>query len=315
MQTDFVHLHVHTEYSLADGLVRVKPLVQRVANAGMPAVAVTDQCNLFAMVKFYSASIAQGVKPIIGVELWVRDEADVNRPSRLVLLVQSDQGYRNLSRLVSRTYLEGQHRGVPMLRKQWLQGCSEGLIALSGGREGDVGRALLAARRADAERLVAGWRELFPERLYLELQRTSRDREDAYLGEAVELALKTNVPVVASNDVRFLSKEDFGAHEARVCIQEGRTLDDPHRPRRYSEEQYLKTPEQMSELFSDVPEALQNSVEIARRCNLGLGLGKEFPPEFPVDEGVSLNEFAGARVALRTGEKVERLAGPGGRGP
>ncbi len=291
MGAAFVHLHLHTEYSLVDGLVRIKPLAQRVAEAGMPAVAVTDQSNLFAMVKFYRAAMAAGVKPIIGVDIRLENPDEPNQPARMVLLCRDNDGYRNLTRLVSRSYLEGQQRGVPVLRPEWLEGASDGLIALSGGPAGDVGRALLAGNRELARRQLELWRRLFPDSYYLELQRTGREGEEEYLHAAVELAIAHDVPVVASNDVVFLDREDFEAHEARVCIHDGRTLNDPRRPRHYSEQQYLRTPEEMAELFADLPEALENSVEIARRCNVDITLGRNFLPDSPVPSGRSIEEY------------------------
>jgi len=287
----FVHLRVHTEYSLVDGLVRVKPLVKAAAAAGMPAVAVTDQSNLFAMVKFYKAAQGEGVKPIIGADLWIAGTQDGAPPTRLTLLCKDAEGYRNLSELISRSYIEGQHRGVPMLERDWLSGRVQGLIALSGGREGDVGQALLADNRDLAAQQITDWLRLFGDNYYLELTRTGREGEEGYLHAAVALAGMMNVPVVATNDVRFLKPTDFEAHETRVCIHDSRTLDDPRRPKRYSEQQYLKTPEEMAELFADVPEALENSVEIARRCNLTLTLGKYFLPDFPVPVGMTMDEF------------------------
>ncbi|MDV3238617.1 MAG: DNA polymerase III subunit alpha [Gammaproteobacteria bacterium] len=291
MPVPFVHLHLHTEYSLVDGIVRVKPLVKAVAAAGMPACAVTDQSNLFALVKFYKAAIGAGIKPIIGADVWVHNAQDPNQPGRLVLLCQDRAGYLNLNELISRSYIDGQHRGVPVVQKDWLREHSAGLIALSGGRAGDVGLALLAGNTALAEELLDDWLALFPDRYYLELQRTGREREEDYLHAAVELAARRDVPVVATNDVHFLAPEDFEAHEARVCIHDGRTLDDPRRPRRHSEQQYLKTPEEMAELFADIPEALENTVEIARRCNLELTLGRNYLPDFPVPAGLTMDEF------------------------
>ncbi len=290
MANTFVHLHLHSEYSLIDGLVRVKPLVSRVADAGMPAVAVTDQCNLFALVKFYRAAIAAGVKPIVGVDLRLQD-ITLARPARLVLLCQDHQGYLNLTRLISMAYLRGQSQGAPYIQREWLHGHSGGLIALSGGHEGDVGQALLAGKGELAARYLSEWEQLFPGRYYLQLQRTGRVPEEDYLHAVVELAMKSGAPVVASNDVRFLRREDFEAHEARVCIHDGRTLHDPRRPRLYSDQQYLRTPEEMSALFEDIPEALENTVEIARRCNLELTLGENVLPEFPVPEGMTTTRY------------------------
>ncbi|HHJ12890.1 MAG TPA: DNA polymerase III subunit alpha [Gammaproteobacteria bacterium] len=300
MNPGFVHLHLHTEYSLVDGTVRIKPLVQAVADAGMPAVAVTDQSNLFAMVKFYRAALAAGVKPIIGVDIRVRNPEQPLQPWRLVLLCKNRTGYRHLTELVSRSYLEGQHQSVPMVDAAWFEGATEGLIALSGGREGDVGEALLAGKRTLAAERLARWLALFPDRFYLELQRTGRPGEEDYLHAAVALAAESGTPVVATNDVCYLAPEDYEAHEVRVCIHEGRTLDDQRRVRRHSDQQYLRSPEQMQALFADIPEALENTVEIARRCSLELELGKNYLPEFPVPDGMSMDEFfrAEARAGL-----------------
>jgi DNA polymerase-3 subunit alpha len=242
MNLPFVHLRLHTEYSMVDGLVRIRPLVQAAREAGMPAVAVTDQNNVFAMIKFYRAAQVAGVKPIIGAGVFLADLAENNRASRLTFLCQNELGYRNLSRLLSRAYSEGQDQGVPRLQWDWLQDQSDGLIILSGGREGNVGQALLAGNDAQGRRLLERWQTLFPSRYYLELHRTGREDEEEYLHAAIKLALACDTPVVATNDVRFLSPQDFEAHEARVCIHEGRTLDDPRRTRRYSEQQYLRTP-------------------------------------------------------------------------
>jgi len=291
MTRRFVHLHLHSEYSLVDSLIRIKPLVKQVAASGMPAVAMTDQSNLFAMVKFYRAALSAGIKPIIGVEVWISNDTGSDRPYRMVLLCKDRTGYLNLSQLVSRSYLEGQHRGIPMIERDWFKGHSDGLIALSGGREGDVGMLLLAGKVNEAQERAAAWVELFPDSYYLELQRTGRPNEAEYIQQAVDLALAMQLPVVATNDVRFAHEADFEAHEARVCIQDGRTLDDKRRPRLYSAQQYLRSPEQMIELFGDLPEAIDNSVEIAKRCNLQLSLGKNFLPDFPVPEGMNVNSY------------------------
>ncbi len=285
----FVHLRVHTEFSLIDSLVRIKPLVERVAELGMPAVAVTDQCNFYGLVKFYKAAVASGVKPLFGADLLVREGDEA--PTLISLLAADNTGYRNLTRLISRAYLEGQHLGIPQVERAWLAEASDGLIALSAGRQGDVGHALVAGRREQAAEQLAFWMNLYPDRFYLELQRTGRDNEDAYLHATVELAAASGCPVVATNDVRFLAADEFEAHEVRVCIHEGRTLDDPRRSRNYSEQQYLRSPEEMQELFSDIPEALENTVEIARRCNVTLELGKAFLPDYPVPAGLTMEEY------------------------
>jgi len=308
MTQSFVHLHVHSEFSLVDGVARIKPLVGAVAEAGMPAIALTDQSNMFALVRFYRAAMGAGLKPICGVDLLVRDHEEPNQPHRLVLLVQSNTGYRRLTELVSRSYREGQHLGRPMVNPEWLtpETC-EGLIALSGARDGDVGRALLAGRAALAEARLMRWREIFGDRYYLQLVRTGREAEENCLHASVALAAKCAVPVVATNEVCFLSPKEFPAHEVRVCINDGRTLDDPRRPRNYSEQQFLRSPEQMLELFSDIPEALQNTVEIAKRCNLELTLGKNFLPDYPVPEGMGIGDFLAEQSRKGLEWRLERI--------
>ncbi len=291
MSNEFVHLRLHSEYSLVDGLVRIKPLTKKVAEIGMPAVALTDFNNFFGLVKFYKAAQAVGVKPILGADLLVLDEDGEGNPTQLVLLVADEQGYKNLTRLISKAYQAGQRQGIPYIRRSWLAEFSAGLIALSGGRYGEIGMALVSGRQTDAEQLLIEFMGLFPDRFYLELQRTGRPDEESYLHAAVELAGQLNCPVVATNDVRFIDAGEFEAHEARVCIHEGRALDDPRRERRYSEHQYLRTPDEMAELFSDIPEALQNTVEIAKRCSLDLRLGEYFLPDYPIPDGMTINEF------------------------
>jgi len=281
----FIHLRVHTEFSLVDGLVRVKPLMQTLAAGDMPAIALTDQSNLFAMVKFTRAALGNGIKPIIGVDALVRYGDDQEAPFQMVLLAQNKTGYLNLSKLISKSYLEGQHRGVPIIQTEWIEQHAEGLIALSGGRQGDIGRALLAGQNELAQQRLTHWASCFKDRFYIELQRTGRDNEEAYITEAVELAIAQDIPVVATNDVHFLTAGEFDAHEARVCIHDGRTLDDPRRSKNYTEQQYLRSSEEMLALFSDIPEALANTVEIAKRCNLEIQLGKSFLPQFPIPEG------------------------------
>ena len=293
----FVHLHLHTEYSLVDSTVRIPALMERCVAMGMPAVALTDQNNLFGLVKFYRKAIAAGIKPVIGLDLRVMNEEEPNRPYTLLLLCQNNAGYRNLSQIVTRSYLEGQVRGLPMARREWLnpQSC-EGLIALSGGLHGDIGHALHGGHRKKARHLLQGWQATFPDRFYIELIRTGRAGEEDCVRSSVALASKTQVPVVASNDVRFVSQDDFNAHEARVCIHDGRGLADADRPRLYSESQYLRSPVEMAELFADVPEALENTVEIARRCNLDLKLGSSFLPAFPVPGGQDEGDFLEAEA-------------------
>ncbi|MDH4260598.1 MAG: DNA polymerase III subunit alpha, partial [Gammaproteobacteria bacterium] len=305
----FVHLRLHTEYSLVDGIVRVPRLMRAVAETGMPAVGMSDQSNLFAMVKFYREAQRHGIKPIIGVDVWLGDEGDRTEPVRLTLFAQGLAGYRNLTRLVSRSYLEGQGRGRPLLERAWLDAeTTSGLIALSGAGEGDVGRALAGGRVEEARALLAGWLALFGDRYYLEVQRTSRPGEDEHVAAVLALAGELPVPIVATNDVRFLERDEFEAHEARVCIHDGARLDDPARPRRYSAEQYLKSPAEMSALFADLPEALANSVEIARRCSLALTLGRSFLPAFEVPHGSTVTEYLRVLAEQGLGMRLAALA-------
>lgn len=291
MNPRFIHLRLHTEYSLVDGVVRIKPLMKTASEQNMPAIALTDQSNLFAMVKFYRAAMAAGIKPIIGVDIWVRPAVETEQPCRMVLLCQNNEGYLNVTQLISRAYLDGQHGGIPMVEVDWLRELNQGIIALSGGREGDVGRALLSGNQMQAQELLKAWQGIFPDAFYLELQRTGREGEEEYLHAAVSLALATNTPVVATNDVRFLKQDEFDSHEVRVCIHDGRTLDDPRRHKLYSDQQYLRTEEEMCELFADIPEALENTVEIARRCSLEVRLGESFLPNFPIPEGDTIESY------------------------
>jgi DNA polymerase-3 subunit alpha len=287
----FVHLRVHTEFSLADGIVRTDDLVKTAVRHGMPAVAVTDLANLFGVVKFYQAACAAGVKPIVGADVWLENPADPHKPQRLVLLCQNTEGYRRLCRLLTRAYVEGQQSGRPCIAKSWLEAPMSGLIALSGAHEGDIGQALLSGNAAQADELAHAWQQWFPGCFYLELQRTGQPFQEDYNHAAVDLARRLSLPVVATNHVVFLRPDDFDAHEARVCIQDGRVLNDTRRPRRYTPQQYFRRGEEMAELFQDIPEAIDNTVEIARRCNLRLELGKYYLPAYPVPEGMTIDEL------------------------
>ena len=291
MTTGFVHLHLHTEYSIVDSVVRVGPLMQQAAEAGMPAVALTDQNNLFALVKFYRAAFQAGIKPIVGADVWV-DGAATEPLSRLILLCRTNEGYRNLCRVLTRAYIDGQHHGQPVISREWLAGdAAAGLLALSGGREGSVGRLLDAGQAAAARAELDAWQALFGGEFYLELQRVGRPGDEDYVRSAVELAAAAGCPVVATNAVRFLRRDDFEAHEARVCIHQGRMLDDKSRPRDYTDQQYLRSPEEMRLLFADLPEALANTVEIARRCTVELKLGDSHLPEYEVPDGYNVDTF------------------------
>lgn len=286
----FVHLRLHCEYSLVDGLIKVDRLAQRAAEFGMPAVALTDHANLFALIKFYRACQGAGVKPVVGCDVWVESALARSDPTRMVLLVQNEAGYRNLIRLVSRACTET--RGSrSLIRREWLSNAHEGLIALCGGPHGEIGTALQAGNSDAARELLEHWMQIFPERFYLEVMRTGRAGEEDHLHQAVALAEEFACPVVATNDVCFLDADDFEAHETRVCIHEGRRLDDPRRARRHSPEQYLKSGEEMQLLFADLPEALENSSEIAKRCSLELTFDRYFLPQYPAPDGKSLEDL------------------------
>lgn len=309
MSAKFIHLNLHTEYSISDSIVRIDQLMQASSKQNMPAVAFTDQSNLFALVKFYKMALAFGIKPIIGADIWLENTKDERKPFKILLLAKNQKGYQNILKLVSLSFIEGQHLGIPIVKKIWLQDLAEGLIVLSGGKDGDIGRALLANDLKQAEQLLKFWQQIFPEHYYLELQRTGREHEEEYLEKALDLAAKLSCPVVATNAVRFLNREDFEAHEARVCIHSGYVLNDSNRPRAYNEHQYFRSQEEMAELFSDIPESLINSVEIAKRCSVELVFDKTFLPIFPTPSNTTSEAYfiaqAHAGLKKRCFEKNE----------
>src|SRR5579883_2994986 len=267
---------------------------------------------MFGRAKCWRGALARGVKPVIGVDLLVREPGERQQPSRLTLICQNQTGYHNATRLVSRAYLEGQQRGVPLIERGWLTAESlDGLIALSCATEGDVGRALVNGREQDAARALDDWLALLPDRYYIELQRLGRADEESYIAAAVNLAGRRGVPVVATNDVRFLKQSDFESHEARVCIHDGTLLADASRVRRYTPQQYLRSPEEMARLFADIPEALANSVEIARRASLTLKLGQPRLPPYPVPGGMSTEDFLRQEAESGLEKRLrERAAAP-----
>ena len=286
----FIHLRVHSDFSMCDGLSKVKPIVAKAIDFKMPALALTDQTNLCGLVKFYHATHGAGIKPIIGCDFWVQSEELEDELFRIVILSTSNKGYKNLTELISKAYLRGHIQGRAILDKEWLIEHAEGLILLSGGREGDIGKALLKGNAELVEQMVDFYQQYFPNCFYLELIRTGRQDEENYLHLAVELAYQKQLPVVATNEVVFLAEEDFEAHEIRVAIHDGFTLDDKRRPKRYSAQQYLRSEQEMCELFADIPEALENSVEIAKRCNVTVTLGEYVLPDFPT-EGLSIEDY------------------------
>ena len=297
----FVHLRLHSEYSVVDGTLRIDDAAAAARADGQPALAITDLDNLFGAVKFYQACRRRGVKPIIGADVWMEPTAlaastlgaaAVDRsPSRLTLLVQDLRGYHHLCELLARAWTGNTQRTLAHLKWDWLAELGDGLIALSGADLGAVGAALLAGDGERARALAARLAELFARRFYLELQRAGQPQHEAHVRAAVALAAELGVPVVATHPIQFLARDDFEAHEARVCIAEGETLANPRRVRRFTPEQYFKSAEQMRELFADIPTALANTLEIARRCNLQLMLGRPRLPDFPTPQGMPLGAY------------------------
>ncbi|TVQ28449.1 MAG: DNA polymerase III subunit alpha [Wenzhouxiangella sp.] len=301
----FVHLRLHTEYSLEDGMVRIGALVDRAAELGMPAVAVTDWHNLFGLVKFYRAAMARGIKPIAGADIRVSDPDHPDQAGVITLLVQDRIGYLNLCRILSRSFLEGRYRGQPRVHPAWLQDQTAGLIALVG-RSSNVGQALSNGRRNLAQSRCNEWLKRFPGRLYLALERLGRDGEAVLESGLLELALATDTPVVACNDVRFLHQDDYFAHEARVCIHQSRLLDDKRRSREFVDQQYLKSSEEMHATFADIPVAVENAWHLAQRCNLELTLGNYALPAFPVPEGETEDDFLRKQAAEGLDQRLQR---------
>lgn len=280
----FIHLNIHSDYSMIDGLAKTGPLVKKVASMNMPAMAITDFTNLCGLVKFYGSAHGAGVKPIVGADFLMESELLGDELASLTILARNNTGYQNLTLLISEAYQNGYGAQGPTIQRDWLVNHKEGLIILSGGRKGDVGKFLLRGNSVLVDQALEFWQTHFPDSFYLELIRTGRQDEESYLHAAVQLATEKSLPVVATNDVRFISSEDFDAHEIRVAIHDGYTLADPKRPKLYSPQQYLRSEDEMCELFADIPEALQNSVEIAKRCNVTIRLGEYFLPQFPTGD-------------------------------
>jgi len=292
----FIHLRCHSEYSIVDGIVRIDDYVKHAADDRMPALALADLNNLFGAIKFYKAARGKGVKPIIGCDIWLENSVNREQPSRALLLCQSHAGYLLLCQLLSRAYLSNQYRGRAEFKREWFAECgTNGLIMLSGAMAGDVGQACVQGNLAAATRLANDWKDLFPDRFYLEIQRIAvgaqKTAEEQYIQQVRAIAAQLELPVVATHPIQFTTPDDYRAHEARTCIAEGYVLADTRRPKNFTTEQYFKTQAEISTLFADMPEALANSVEIAKRCNLALTLGKNYLPNFPTPNGESLNDY------------------------
>ncbi len=281
----FVHLGIHTEFSITESIVRIPDLIKAAVNDEMPALALTDLSNLHAAVKFYKKCLDQGIKPILGSVIRLN-----NAEQKVTLLAMSNIGWRSLTELVSQGFIEGQQLDIPCVQKQWVLDQNQDMIVLLG-LHSDVGKMLNSSNPQKAEPLLEEWIEKFGNRVYLALTRTDRPDEEYFIAEAIKLAQKYNIGVVAHNDVHFVAATDYEAHEARVCIADGYVLGDNRRPRSYSTEQYFKTATQMTELFSDIPAAIENSYHIAKRCNVSLRLGFNDLPDYPIPDGHTIDSF------------------------
>jgi DNA polymerase-3 subunit alpha len=308
----FVHLRLHSEYSITDGLTRLDAAVARASEDRMPALALTDLANLFGMVKFYTGARGAGIKPIIGADIWVAEdeslEASRDGASRLLLLAKNRAGYLRLCELLTSAYLTPRRHGrAEVSRAAIANGDNRGLIALSGAQHGDVGLWLSAGKPEKAQACARARAKLFPDSYYLEVQRYGQPHQEALLGQTVALAGQLDLPIVATHPVQFIERDDFGAHEARVCIAEGYVLADARRPKNFTEEQYFKSQAEMAQLFADLPEALENSVEIARRCNVSVELGKSRLPDFPTPDGSGLDDHLASQSRLGLEQRLLHL--------
>ncbi|QWD95940.1 DNA polymerase III subunit alpha [Polynucleobacter sp. MG-6-Vaara-E2] len=315
----FVHLRIHSEFSITDGVVRIDDAVAAAVKDEMGALAITDLSNLFGLVRFYTAARSGGIKPIAGADVWVSNPQDPDQPHRLLLLVQNHSGYLNLCELLSRASLDNQSRGRAEVDPVWFsepaakaedkkakRTLAYGLIALSGARMGEVGVALLAGQEDQAKIAAKRYEKLFPKSFYLEVQRGGHPQDEKQLQLACHLANQLDFPVVATHPVQFMQKSDFTAHEARVCIAEGELLGNPRRAKKFNEEQYFLSQEEMEKRFEDLPAALANSVEIAKRCNLSLVLGQPRLPDFPTPPGITLDEYLLAQSEIGLKRHMER---------
>lgn len=304
----FVHFGIHSEFSITDSIVRIKDLVKTASKDGQLALALTDLSNLYATVKFYKACLDSGIKPIIGSEVLLEDD------SHTVTLLASDQmGYRNLTNIVSKGFVDGQVLGKPIIQRAWIFERAEGVIVLLT-EKSDVGQAMLSGHVERADEILHEWQAVFGDRVYFAIKRTRRPNEDRFIEQAIRLSNAYQVPIIAHNDVRFLTADDFEAHEARVCIANSQVLGDPNRPRDYSPEQYLKTQAEMMELFSDIPAVIENTLDLAKRCNVTLTLGINVLPEFPIDTGETIEQFFRRTSQEGLEQRLNKLYPPEKRG-
>ena len=310
-KTQFIHLRCHSEYSISDGIVRIPEYVKKAAEIGMPALGLTDLNNLFGAVKFYKAAIASSIKPIFGSEVFLENEVNIEHPHRIVLLCQSQKGFTNLSELLSKAYLENQVRGKPVLKKDWIFESHDGLIMLSGGLKGPIGKLLEQNKLVEAREELLLWKNFFGDRFYLELQRYGEDlarkKEEQYIEKACFLAIENKIAVVATHPIQFMDIGDFRAHESKTCIADGYMLADQRRPKNFTSDQYFKTPEEMLKLFDDIPSALENSVVIAKRCNFQFNLGEIFLPDFPIPNTIKIEDYLLLEAKKGLDQRLENL--------
>lgn len=297
----FVHFGIHTEFSITDSIIRVKQLVKKASDDGQIALAINDLSNLYATVKFYKACLEHGIKPIIGSEVYLD-----NANQTVTLLASNQEGYNNLTNIVSLGFTDGQQLGKPIVQRDWIFEKSAGVIVLFT-EKSDVGHAMLSNNVQRADELLSQWQAYFDDRVYFAIKRTKRANEDRFIEQAIRLSNTYQVPMIAHNDVRFLETDDFEAHEARVCITNSQVLADPNRPRNYSAEQYLKTQEQMRELFSDLPAVIDNTLDLAKRCNVILTLGKNVLPEFPIPPEDTIETFFRRTAQDGLEKRLEKL--------
>jgi DNA polymerase-3 subunit alpha len=295
--SQFVHLHLHTDYSLLDGACDIPKVMDRAAELKMPAVALTDHGNMFGAVKFYDAAVKRGVKPIIGCEVYVAStnrfdrSPESDRPNHLVLLCENERGYRNLVKLASLAYTEGYYY-KPRIDKDLLARHSEGLIGLSACLKGEVASALMGERYESARQAAYDLRDVFGKgNFYLEIQDQGVPEERRINPHLTRLSRETGIPLVVTNDCHYIRQSDARAQEVLMCIQTGKTLSDPQRMKFASDQFYFKSYEEMQALFHEIPEALARTVEIAERCNLHLEKSQHVFPRFEVPEGETIDSF------------------------
>ena len=292
----YIHLRCHSEFSISDGIVRIPEYTKKAKEIGMPALGLTDLSNTFGAVKFYKSALESGIKPIIGCDVWLENLVTRDQPYRLLILCQNKNGFLNLSELLSKAYLENQYRGRAELKKEWFnKENTVGLLMLSGATSGEIGQLIIQGKLDQAHLALQDWKSILSDRFYLELQRHGegnfRQQQERYIDQALHLAVEHGVPVVATHPIQFMAETDFMAHEAKTCIADGYVLGDQRRPKLYSSEQYFKDSDQMQELFKDIPSAIHNTIEISRRCNFEFTLGDSYLPNFPIPDGIKMDDY------------------------